>query len=184
MSGNNGTGTEPPSWTAATDEQVSSDQVLLMGVQPPGTGGNQGQTSLAFTFTPKQVANLVKTGVIPPGSEVTAGAVATTIPGLPSIAAAGGTCVLRGFIAAQDQVTGDTALWTIALLVKRVPNGATCLAVGDTSPSPFATEGTLANLAAPSLGANSAGPVISMTGLAGITINWDYNLNYTVSSIS
>jgi hypothetical protein len=176
-----GTATEPPSWTAATTEQLSSGEVLIMGVMPPG-GGNTSPNSVAFTTTATQLSSLIETGTIV-GSETTVGAVATSVPNLPAIPTAGGNCMLQGFIVAQDQVSGDCAAWNIALLINRVPNGTSCGTIGDMTPSQFAATGTLASLGAPVLGANSSGPVISMTGLSGITIAWDFNFSFTEASI-
>lgn len=183
MSGSNsGTVTEPSSWTPATDEELASGAVLFAGVIPPGTTyGNI--KSLARTATANQLAAFIQTGTIL-GEESTYGAVSTTFPGLPSIPSAGGNVTVQGFITAQDKAGGGFAKWTISFPAVRDPNATTCFVPPTLSGDapvcgPEFAYGTLSNLGAPALGANSAGPIISPTGVAGLSIVWGLNVTFT-----
>jgi hypothetical protein len=111
----------------------------------------------------------------------TTSAATSMVPGLPVIPTLGGYCLLQGTITAQDQNSRSSiAMWNIALLV--TGSGGTCETQGDTTPSLFVQTGTLASLSAPALSAGASGPVINLTGLAGVSISWGINLNSTTGN--
>ncbi len=165
---------------AATDAEV---QTASYPVLIPGNSGGAATTKLA---TLAQLTAAITTGVME-GEETTYNATPIAIPNMPAIPSAGGKVSLQGQIGAYDTVTGDTATWNVALVVKRVPNGTVCVTVGDTMPSLFDAEGTLEAVAEntpPTLGANSAGPVITLTSLGGDPVIFDYNFFYRLTALS
>jgi hypothetical protein len=125
-------------------------------------------------------AGLIEKGVIVE-DVFTTSAATSMVPGLPVIPTLGGYCLLQGTITAQDQNSRSSiAMWNIALLV--TGSGGTCETQGDTTPSLFVQTGTLASLSAPALSAGASGPVINLTGLAGVSISWGINLNSTTGN--
>lgn len=180
-----GTSTEPPAWVAATDEELLNGDVLIGGVIPPGaTYGNV--NTLARTATASQLAALFSKGLIY-GEQTTQNAVPISIPDMPTLPMAGGVITMQGQITAYDTSTGDTAVWNIAFVVSRVPNATLCQTQGDVTPGPFESTGTMATLAStspPQLSANSAGPIILLTGITANPVLFGYLLTYSETSIS
>jgi hypothetical protein len=155
----------------ASDAEVQSASYPVL---IPGVSGGAATTKLA---TIAQLTSAITTGVIVE-EEFTYNAVPLSVPNLPSIPSTGGYCFLQGTIIAQNQQTRVISVWNIALAVYRTANATSCLTQGDTTPSIFTQDSSLAGCVV-SLGAGSAGPSIVLTGLAATDISWGINLNLT-----
>jgi hypothetical protein len=112
-------------------------------------------------------------------SLVTNNTTASTLPNLPVIPGTGGAVGLTGQVYAKRNDTFAVSQWTVNLLVNRTNGASECTTNGDVTPSVFFMDASMSAVAL-TLSAGGAGPVISVTGLSGVSITWTYNLNAAI----
>jgi len=101
------------------------------------------------------------------------------VPGLPAVPVGGGFVALQGQIVVQNQATFAMQVWNIALVVSRTGAAVDCEPQGDVDPSPFLPVDPSLSTANVALGANSAGPAITLTPPS-VPATWRVNITYTV----
>ncbi len=159
-----------------TNEQFANGSVNLLGWMPTGTYNVPQPVQIPSTI----VSYASSAGVVLV-TEDTTSATPVVVSGLPTIAPTGGYCFLQGSVVAQDQLTRDMAVWNIALAVSRLNNATNCVAQGDTTPAVFIQQGTTVPCSI-TLGASSAGPIITLTGAASRNIAWTVSLLSSVGA--
>jgi hypothetical protein len=142
------------------------------------TASNGSVTTTKLTWA--QVGALIGGGsgtstLIIEGSVTTTDATPTLLPGLPALPNQRSLSRLTGQVTAQNTSSGDSSFLDVAVAVKCTGAGVAPALVGSASASVFAQDSSLAaTTVVPSAG--SAGPAITVTGIAGTSIKWAYTL--------
>lgn len=84
-------------------------------------------------------------------------------------------------ISAQNTETGDVALLDFTVGAKHVSPVASCALVGTAVVVQFAADSGLSGLVAPTIAASANGPVLTVVGLTGLTIEWACTGNFGIT---
>lgn len=155
-----------------SDTAISGADVSDCTVIP--TGGTQ-QTLAALLAGGSGTSTLIISGTI-----TTSDATPTLLPDLPTMANQRSVIRVTGAVAAQNTISGDSSFWDITVALKRTGAGVSPVLVGDPSSTVYGQDASLA-AAAVSPSAGAAGPSITVTGVAGSSIEWAYTLTVVTS---
>jgi hypothetical protein len=136
------------------------------------------QNNNSANCTLRQIANVIPNiqgpGVLV-GSGVTAGATSVIIPNLPQVPLQTSSYRVTGQFNGQSETTGDLVSFDFSALYKRIGTGNLTL-VGTYNSSQFYADLSVAPATVTTTTGGGNAPLISVNGVSGISIDWNWTL--------